>query len=105
MLKKHDISAIDSKHHHRCYRNKATEKYLLLGKEGVEYVDLESGEVIINRWVRGACLYGVMPANGLLYLPPEQCGCYIESKLTAAGAAALQRSADAVRSTVAKMGV
>jgi len=75
LVKKHDISAVNSQHHHRCYRNKATEKYLLLGKEGVEYVDLESGEVVVNRWIRGACLYGIMPANGLLYTTPAACAC------------------------------
>jgi outer membrane protein assembly factor BamB len=27
-------------------------------------------------WARGACRYGVMPANGLLYVPPNPCFCY-----------------------------
>ena len=27
------------------------------------------------------CRYGVMPANGLVYAPPHQCGCFIEAKL------------------------
>jgi hypothetical protein len=31
--------------------------------------------------VRGGCLYGIMPANGLVYAPPHACACYIESKL------------------------
>ena len=35
----------------------------------------------INHWVRGACLYGVMPANGLVYAPPHDCACYPETKL------------------------
>ncbi len=75
VIETHDIGAVSSHHHHRCYRNKATEKYLLMGKEGVEYVDLESGEVVVNRWIRGACLYGIMPANGLLYTTPSACAC------------------------------
>jgi len=75
LIKKHDIGAVSSQHHHRCYRNKATEKYLLMGKEGVEYVDLETGQVVVNRWIRGACLYGIMPANGLLYTTPAACAC------------------------------
>jgi outer membrane protein assembly factor BamB/SAM-dependent methyltransferase len=73
---RHDIvSVLTTKHHHRCYRNKATENFLLMGKEGVEYVDLESGAAQPHRWLRGMCLYGVMPANGLLYVPPHSCSC------------------------------
>jgi len=75
VLKRHDISAVNSHHHHRCYRNKATEKYLLMGKDGVEYLDMETGEVVLNRWIRGTCLYGIMPANGLLYTSPAACAC------------------------------
>ena len=74
-IKKYDISSINSHHHPRCYRNKATEKYLLLGKEGVEYINFETGEVTVNRWVRGSCLFGIMPANGLLYSTPAACAC------------------------------
>ncbi len=74
-IKKYDISRVDSQHHPRCYRNKATEKYLLLGKEGVEYIDFETGQVTLNRWIRGACLFGIMPANGLLYTTPAACAC------------------------------
>ena len=36
---------------------------------------------MINWWVRGICQYGILPCNGLVYSPPDQCGCYIESKL------------------------
>ncbi len=68
-------SVLTTRHHHRCYRNKATENFLLMGKEGVEYVDLQSGAVLPHRWLRGMCLYGVMPANGLLYVPPQACAC------------------------------
>jgi outer membrane protein assembly factor BamB len=68
-------SVLTTRHHHRCYRNKATENFLLMGKEGVEYVDLESGAVLPHRWLRGMCLYGIMPANGLLYVPPQACSC------------------------------
>ena len=68
-------------HHHRCYRDKATEKYILAGRTGIEFVDLDSGELTPHHWVRGICEYGIMPCNGLIYTPPDQCGCYIESKL------------------------
>ena len=66
--------------HHRCYRGKATENYLLMSRTGTEFVDIKSHHWDINHWVRGACLYGVMPANGLLYAPQHPCACYLESK-------------------------
>jgi outer membrane protein assembly factor BamB len=67
--------------HHRCYRNKATERFLILGRAGVEWIDVRTGRGMADHWVRGACQYGVMPANGLLYAPPHSCACYIEAKL------------------------
>jgi len=90
-----DVRAINSKHHHRCYRNKATERFLFMGKEGVEVVDLRTGKVTVNRWVRGACLYGVMPANGLLYFTPEACACNQMNRLDGYGALAPAASAAA----------
>ncbi len=69
-------------HHHRCWRNKATERYILGGRRGVEFIDLQTGDVLWHSWVRGVCKYGVMPCNGLLYAPPHACGCYIAAKLT-----------------------
>ena len=68
-------------HHHRCWRNKATDRYILGGRRGVEFIDLVTGDVLWHSWVRGVCRYGVMPANGLLYAPPHACGCYIAAKL------------------------
>jgi outer membrane protein assembly factor BamB len=67
--------------HHRCYRSKATERYLLTSRTGVEFVDLKSEHWSINHWVRGGCIYGIMPSNGLLYAPPHSCACYIDAKL------------------------
>ena len=67
--------------HHRCYRDKATDRYLLLGRAGVEFVDLANGKVVPNHWVRGVCQYGILPCNGLLYAPPHSCACFIEAKL------------------------
>lgn len=69
-------------HHHRCYENKATDRYILGGRRGTEFIDLNSGEVLWNSWARGVCKYGVMPANGLLYTPPHACACYPAAKLT-----------------------
>jgi hypothetical protein len=69
-------------HHHRCYRNKATDRFIVLGRTGVELIDTAEGELVRDCWVRGACQYGVMPANGLLYTPPHSCACYIQSKIS-----------------------
>ncbi len=68
-------------HHHRCYREKATSRFILTGKRGVEMMDLTGKEHSRNNWVRGTCQYGILPANGLLYAPSHSCGCYMESKL------------------------
>ena len=67
--------------HHRCYMSKATENFIMPSRTGVEFVDLDKKTWDINHWVRGACLYGVMPANGLVYAPPHDCACYPETKL------------------------
>ncbi|HUT32895.1 MAG TPA: PQQ-binding-like beta-propeller repeat protein [Planctomycetota bacterium] len=69
-------------HHHRCWSNKATDRYILGGRRGVEFINLQTGDVLWNSWVRGVCRYGVMPCNGLLYAPPHACGCYIAAKLS-----------------------
>ncbi len=84
-------------HHHRCYRNRITERYLLASRRGVEFVDLASGRNHQNHWVRSGCLLGNLPCNGLLYVTPHPCGCYIEAKLTgfnALASAAAEATAD-----------
>lgn len=63
-------------HHIRCYPPKATEHYLLLNKRGVEFLDLKGDNHMRHNWMRPDCRVGVMPANGLLYLPPHPCFCY-----------------------------
>ncbi|MHC4401227.1 MAG: outer membrane protein assembly factor BamB family protein [Planctomycetota bacterium] len=63
-------------HHYRCYRSKATERYLLLPKRGVEFLDLLEKDHMRHDWLRASCIYGVLPTNGLLYVPPHQCVCY-----------------------------
>jgi outer membrane protein assembly factor BamB len=68
-------------HHHRCYREKATERYILTGKRGIEFLDLASNDHTRNNWIRGTCQYGIMPANGLIYAPSHACGCFMEAKL------------------------
>jgi outer membrane protein assembly factor BamB len=67
--------------HARCYRARATSEYLILGRRGVEFVDLETGNMVANFWVRGMCQFGVMPANGLLYIPPHSCACSVNDML------------------------
>jgi len=63
-------------HHIRCYPPKATKRYLLLNKRGVEFLDLEGTNHMRANWTRGACGFGMLPANGFLYTPPSQCFCY-----------------------------
>ena len=67
--------------HHRCYIAKATDKFLIPSRTGIEYVDHEHEHWDLNHWVRGACLYGVLPCNGLTYAGPHNCACYPEAKL------------------------
>ena len=80
--------------HHRCYRNKATERFILTGRAGIEVVSLEDGWQGNNSWIRGTCQYGIMPGNGLLYAPPDACACFPKVKLSGFFAAAPQRGAD-----------
>ncbi|MBL6764882.1 MAG: PQQ-binding-like beta-propeller repeat protein [Verrucomicrobiae bacterium] len=62
--------------HPRCHRYKATEDFIITGRSGVEFIDLNAGEWVGNNsWLRGTCQYGVMPANGMVYVPPDACGC------------------------------
>lgn len=67
--------------HHRCYPSKAAGKYLLTGRNGTEYVDIEARHWDANHWVRGGCIYGVLPCNGLTYAPMNACGCQLEAKV------------------------
>lgn len=67
--------------HHRCYIAKATENFIMPSRTGIEFVDTDKKSWDINHWVRGGCLYGIMPCNGLVYAPPHNCACYPEAKL------------------------
>jgi len=68
-------------YHARCYRNKATDKYFLSNIRGVEFVDLAQKYWDVNLTMRGGCSFGIMPANGMTYMTPHPCSCYIEAKL------------------------
>lgn len=39
------VEAFDAAHHHRCYRDKATDRYLIFGRTGVEFVDLRTKDI------------------------------------------------------------
>ena len=84
-------------HHDRCYRNKATDRYLLLGHRGIECMDLVGDAHSRNNWVRGTCQYGILPCNGLIYAPSHSCGCYIEAMVHGFWALAPGRTADVAR--------
>ncbi len=67
--------------HQRCFPGKATKRYLLPPIMGMTIYDIEKDEWAINNWVRGCCVYGAMPANGMIYAGPNACACYYQSKL------------------------
>ena len=77
-------------HHHRCYRNRATDRYILARRRGTEFVDLAGGENTLHNWVRGVCHFGMLPANGLQYVPPHPCVCYLQEKLNGFNALAAE---------------
>ena len=81
---------VSPQHHWRCYRSKATDRYLLLTKRGIEFLDLKGGNHMRNDWLRPPCSHGCVPANGLLYVPPHQCFCYPGVKLWGFNALAAQ---------------
>ncbi len=66
--------------HHRCYPAKATEKYLLLSRTGIEFVNPKTKHWKIHHWTRGSCMFGILPANGMIYTPQHPCACYLGTK-------------------------
>jgi len=79
--------------HHRCHRNKATVRWMLLGRDGIEFIDPVNQTGEGHWWVRGACQYGVMPANGLVYAPQHSCACHPQEKLIGLNVLSSQSSA------------
>ncbi len=67
--------------HPRCYPGRATTSYLITNGMGAEFYRVGDSKVEIFNYVRGSCVYGVMPCNGLLYKPADSCACYYQSKL------------------------
>ena len=76
-LPKNDVYSMNA----RCHMSAATENFLITSRTGTELVSLTDKEWHIHHWMRGACLYGLMPANGIIYAPPNPCACYTQSKL------------------------
>ncbi|MBT3201091.1 MAG: PQQ-binding-like beta-propeller repeat protein [Phycisphaerales bacterium] len=68
--------------HHRCYRNKATARWIIMGRGGMQFIDTKSGKSSNVSWARGGCQYGIMPANGLIYTPQHSCACSPERLIT-----------------------
>ncbi len=68
-------------HHPRCYRSKATDNYLFLPKMGAELIDIKGDKHSRHNWLRGACRYGMLPCNGLLYSTPHPCFCFAGVKM------------------------
>jgi outer membrane protein assembly factor BamB len=78
--------------HHRCYRDKASDRFIFTGKSGIEVLSLDERKWLSNNsWIRGTCQYGIMPANGFLYAPPDACACFLTVKAPGYFAAAPQR--------------
>jgi len=61
----------------RCYRAKATERYLLDSFWGLQCSDLVGDNHSADMWVRAECSCGFMPANGLIYSTPNPCNCFM----------------------------
>jgi len=67
--------------HQRCYPGRATERFIMTSGTGTEFLELGTQKCELHHWLRGACIYGLMPCNGLLYKTPDSCACYYQSKL------------------------
>ena len=91
--------------HHRCHVPRASGSNIITSFPGIEFFNVKNGTVTHDSWIRGACLYGFMPANGLLYTPPHPCACYTQGKLTGFWAVAPERqeSGDRSQGTVARL--
>jgi outer membrane protein assembly factor BamB len=85
-------NAYSNGHHHRCYINRATRKYLLTNRRGMEILPWDSDDTIHIHWMRGACQVGTFPCNGMVYALPNPCDCYVASALRGYSAIALKSS-------------
>ncbi|MCD6303552.1 MAG: PQQ-binding-like beta-propeller repeat protein, partial [Planctomycetes bacterium] len=67
--------------HPRCYPSRATTRYLITNGMGADFYRIGAKTLDAFDYIRGSCVYGVMPCYGMLYKPPESCACYYQSKL------------------------
>lgn len=74
--------------HQRCYPGKATQKCLFPPIMGTTVYDMKANQWSISHWLRGGCIYGSMPANGMIYSGPHACACYYQSKVNGFNAVA-----------------
>lgn len=78
--------------HDRCYRNFITERFYINSKTGgADFVHLSSKKEFPNHWLRGTCGMGVLPCNGLLYVPPYSCQCSIGAMIKDMNALATEK--------------
>ncbi|MDY0166740.1 MAG: PQQ-binding-like beta-propeller repeat protein [Thermoguttaceae bacterium] len=89
---------LKSGHHRRCFTDRASANYMITGQRGSEFLDLHGNNHKRHNWLRGPCLTGMMPANGLFYVPPHQCFCYPGVRMDGFFALASQRAARRVGS-------
>jgi len=79
-------------HHARCYYSRATPRYIIAKERGADFVDITTGEVSWNNWLRGSCHRGLIPANGLVYAGQHSCRCYSEAAVRGLHALAPRRT-------------
>lgn len=82
---------LKSGHHRRCFADKATANYMISGERGSEFLALCNDDHSRHNWIRGPCVHGMLPANGLFYVPPHQCFCYPAVRLDGFFSVAAQR--------------
>ena len=77
LVKKMELQKVlESGHHRRCYTDRATVNFMITGERGSEFLDFHEDDHKRHNWFRGPCITGMVPANGLFYVPPHQCFCY-----------------------------
>jgi len=74
--------------HQRCYPGRATQRFQLPPIMGTPVYDMAEDSWSNNHWFRGGCVYGIMPANGMVYATPNACACYYQSRLNGFNAVA-----------------
>ena len=55
----------------------ATERFIVYPRQAT-LLDFETGAKHHNKFFRGSCVLGAVPANGLFYVVPHCCGCFPE---------------------------